>query len=1112
MTASQIEGALILTYTGTELILGAGTANLEIGVTAFTYNASTGENQNTFDTTDWEIIQDPAHFNVWTIDNIGSNPLGPTTTTNRYDVLQTVDFAIGVLEICAGVETGNDALVRCDTPTTLAVGDYVAIINSTCIPSLDGIHQVTGVFGTMGIFIDQYIEQKGFTGKVLPLRSVRFPNTQSANAAMLDTTYVQDGLGLRTGDLVYVDQRQDVNNNSLGHGAVYSVIRSVDSAGLQFVRDETSKTDNSKIENGVLYSDSTGQTVIDFEVYDPLKGIIPGIAGREIDIRSDFDFAYYNESTDPDKELRTGNAWGQAQVGQVWWDLSNAIYLNYDQSTPEYRQTHWGELFPTATIDVYEWTKSSVTPDAYQDAVNAGTIIDGSELSGVAYAITDEFNEAQYNWCEEAEINVNTNQIETYFYYWVSGKTTTPTVTREYSVLQLANIIANPNAQQIDWIAATSANTLLVSSLTQSVVYADLIMQVNFNKNATDYHQEFVLMAEKDPSLVIPEWLHISLRDSLAGFTQETETVNYTQWDNAVNYTPDNVVLSTNEVYFKNHIAATNVDPDTDTANNHWTPLEFNENNPDGLYTGVNTVRVNVPQNIPDLTLHPSVRYGLETRPHQTWFKDLLSARKAVVEKINAQLISINLINSDIPWAAAFDRKFTVGDVVYDISQYWNFVDWTSAGYVFDRTVGDHFVENVSDLASLTATNNQIAQVERSIDPDGRNRRSSWRWVAGEWLLIYKENGTIQFNTLLWNNTSAQTGWDTVAWDTLDWDRSASAVMVEIFDSFYTDIWTQEYRGEYADLWFHMAKHVLGEQTEVDWIFKTSYFKLIIKDTLEKQYNKYFTENSDHFYDFVDTIKPFRSKLRDGIVRKLADDTSATSVLDAVEIRVQTNPVDSTIDETDTRSFRLTVGSTGNNYSTQIVDEHKVLLAMNIGPDDTCIPYFNSSNGTIPSANGAIWINGERITYTTAVPVMGDECFGVASGFSSGFSSAFSGASLLMGVQRGSQGTMARAHSYADIIEDATNLDLAENADLADYGISTTGITSDFAPAWNETGEELLDGANADPNAIILRGESFGTIDPYGAIFYAQLLAQQQEANAIQVFQAELEDLIENNW
>lgn len=1102
LVASQVEGRLLLTYSDDTLIIGAGTANVEIGIIADTYTSRVDNVENIFNANDWEIVQDPAHFNIWTIDNIGSNPLGPQTTTNRYDVYQTLDFQLGVNEICAGVESGDDALVNVDTEHTLSVGEYVLIINSTCVPSVDGIHQVTSLLNDFGFYIDRFIEEPGFTGKIFPLRSVRFPNTTAADNAMIDTDYVQGSLGLRTDDYVYVDEVLDGNLVSLGHGAVYKVERTTDGAGLFLVRNETGKTDNTKIKNGILYSNTTGETVIKFEVFDPLKGIIPGIADREIDFRSDVDFAYYNNTTDANTEIRAENSWGDKQIGTVWWDLSNAIYLNYDQSDPEYRQEHWGELFPTATIDIYEWTKSPVTPDEYTNAVQGNTIIDGIELTGLPYAVTDQFGEEQFNWCEEIEINANTNQLETYFYFWVKNKTTTPTLERDYSVLQLADVVFDPTTQQVDWLAASGSNTLLVSSLTKATGFDDLVMQVNFDANASDYHQEFALLAENDPTTIIPEWLHISLRDSLAGFTQGKQIEEYELWASGTTYSPGRVVISGTGKYYRCHTQSTNNNPDGDIDNDFWTLLELFENNADGIYTGTDLVTVNQSQNIPDLTLHPSVRYGIETRLHQTWFVSLTDARKVVVDKLNAQLKMINLVDSDIPWREEFERSFFIGDLEYDITDYWNFASWSLSGFEFERGIGDYFIQTVSGLTSLNPSEGEIAQVETSIDPDDRSRRSVYRYEDAVWVLVYKEKATIKFNTLLWENLAADTGWDIVGWDTDSWDKRSSEVMVEIFDSFYNNIWIEERNAFYGDIWFHMAKHVLHEQPEVDWIFKSSYFKIIAEDELEKQYNKYFTENADEFFDFVNTIKPFRSKLREGIVRKVATDDLDLTALDALELRVQTNPVDDTIDETDTRSFRLTVGSGGLNYSSQIVDANKVLLGLDIGPDNVIIPYLNTGSGTLPDSPGIIWIDGERITYTAQTNVASG---GIGSGFTSGFSTGFGGVTLLTGVVRGTQGTFARKHSFATVIEDSTNYELTENTTLSDY-------VNTLSPAWTVLGRSLLSGANTDANGITINAAGFGTIDLYGNILMAHWLALQEPAEAIQNFQAELEELIEIFW
>jgi hypothetical protein len=266
-----------------------------------------------------------------------------------------------------------------------------------------------------------------------------------------------------------------------------------------------------------------------------------------------------------------------------------------------------------------------------------------------------------------------------------------------------------------------------------------------------------------------------------------------------------------------------------------------------------------------------------------------------------------------------------------------------------------------------------------------------------------------------------------------------------------------------------MAKYVLQEQDEVDWIFKTSYFKLVIEDSLEKQFNKYFNDNLDEFFDYVNTVKPFRSKIRDAIVRKTADEDLTLTMLDTAEIRVQTNPLlpfssdpfeQLGQDDNDpgSRAFRISVGTNGENYSSQIIHNSKVFLGLDIGPDDVIIPFLNNGLGKI-SNSGAIWIGGERIEYTGLSDPFTE---GFGSGFTNGFDPGFGGVTLLTGVTRGTNGTIARPHNFASIMEQEAAL--TENIVLSSYGNA-------LRPAWNELGDGLLDSDNLDPNSIIIRGQ-----------------------------------------
>ena len=71
------------------------------------------------------------------------------------------------------------------------------------------------------------------------------------------------------------------------------------------------------------------------EIYDPAKGIIFGFIDKEIDYKVTNDIANYNYNT-LDGEVDNINAWGRNYLGKIWWDISSAVYLDYEQSTNDY--------------------------------------------------------------------------------------------------------------------------------------------------------------------------------------------------------------------------------------------------------------------------------------------------------------------------------------------------------------------------------------------------------------------------------------------------------------------------------------------------------------------------------------------------------------------------------------------------------------------------------------------------------------------------------------------------------------------------------------------------------------------------------------------------------
>ena len=110
--------------------------------------------------------------------------------------------------------------------------------------------------------------------------------------------------------------------------------------------------------------------------YDPVKGRLLGIAEREIKYKTPIDPALYNNNSNGNTKL----AWGEEHIGEVWWDISRAKWLWYEQGSQEYKTNNWGKLFPGARINCYEWVESIFPPSEY--------LLQARSTEGVARGIT----------------------------------------------------------------------------------------------------------------------------------------------------------------------------------------------------------------------------------------------------------------------------------------------------------------------------------------------------------------------------------------------------------------------------------------------------------------------------------------------------------------------------------------------------------------------------------------------------------------------------------------------------------------------------------------------------------------------------------------------------
>ena len=867
LTAEPIDGALVIRFDGDELVVGGGSANEILGISAGTF-ASTGEIvENTFNSADWEPVAEPADFSILVVNTIGSDGVAPTSSAD-YDILRTIDLELDVEEICAGTEHGDDALVKTDRPHTLTPGERVLILNSSSSPGVDGIHKVTRVTrdaSPRGFFIDRSIREKGFDGKVIPIRSVKFANTEAVRAVASNPKYVnvEEETGISSGALLYAERESVTTGTGEGavttrkpSGAVYAAVRSGRSFYTEKMREERPKTRNDKFSGAVLRSVRSGRTVAEYEVFDPLKGIIPKAAAQAIDLRSDRDAAVYSGTTDLSRPTDEGGRWGREQVGTVWWDLSTAIYYDYEQGELAERREFWGRLLPGSSIDVYQWTRSPVPPDDYAQAVSDGTVVDGEALSGTAYSFTTPAGDVHRYWCEDLEINPRTGRLDTVYYFWVGNKIA-PGAGRRLSVTQIASLIRDPSGAGIDWFAATGTSALILGNLDRYAEVGEMAMQVRTDEAGAGRHREWILLKECDPEDRVPQWLHDGLRDSLAGFTRDVSTKEASAYSGTATYAAGDVVKHSGS-YWECGIAGTAGEAPSESSGN-WTGFDVTDEFVKGEYAGESghwLVEHERTRPVPDPSLHPLARVGNGKRPNQTWFRDPPAARRAAFEEINAWLARTNLSRDFPDWDTVFGESISRGTRTVDVGETWERIDWTDPeAPAFDPAAPDHRVDSEGGLAALPATEGQTAWVEA-----GREIRML---SGGRWRAVWKKAGTAMFRESLWDSGEAGEGWGSRSWGREPWGESPGFEIAEILDLLRGRLWTGDWECFYSDFWFRMLRHIVSEQRDVEWIVKSGYFEYEIEGSMLRRTGAREGHDLSGAFAHATAIKPFTSKIKE---------------------------------------------------------------------------------------------------------------------------------------------------------------------------------------------------------------------------------------------------------
>lgn len=811
VTASLVSGRVSIESTNAQIDLGDNEFNTEAGIETGVHYSVNEEVGNVFDENDWSNIttEDPALFNIWVADDSElENPTTGAITSKffNWNVLQSQQFGYYATSIVAGTETddGNDAQVTLNVARNVEVGDYVMLVNTTTTPNIDGIHKVTrlgNVAQPNTFYINKYIQEDGDSSAVFVLRAARFNRELDLLASLTDTIHYNWNVG----DLAWTTEKSGVKGTY-----VYKYNTTFDEL---VNRTKTERVTNDKIESVIIYNGDTQSTMVELEVFDPLRGIIPGVTDKELDIKSAVDFAVYNQTTDIHHDTDEHNAWGEYEVGRTWWDMSKVKYYDYEQSDQQYRAKMWGRQFPTSSIDVYEWTKSTVTPEEWKDAVAAGTEIYGTIASGDAYSVYDEaLNEDLYYYVEHDEWNDTLEKYDVVYYYWVKNKTTS-SENRALSVKAIADIINDPTTQGIAWCAAIDANAMIVNNIKYTVNDINSVLQVTMKPSGAAHNN---WMAIREGVDLIPEYWYIGMRDNLTEVQKSTglrlPNMNLHEYNR---YGDDRALEFNGKTYSQSWFK------------NPWNARRETIIAINNMLRNMNLIQ------------------DLDGKWDRTLSQSIV---------VDTEYDGVDEIETTIPYKL-------------DMTSVWEYSDYISISRSRNALTQPSIdVSSYDELNAIDPSEHSLVRVviEGSITKLDKSEIFEYDDSLLEWNLVEKKNGTIQFNDFVYNKNLFN-GWDgDNGWDGY-WDTNPADYMEYIIYACRHDLFIEEHTDNFNKLFFAVVKYAASEHEQLDWMYKTTYVHMNIDTVIRTgsdQARKYTRSAASEINGYINTVKPFHTKIK----------------------------------------------------------------------------------------------------------------------------------------------------------------------------------------------------------------------------------------------------------
>ena len=671
--------------------------------------------------------------------------------------------------------------------------------------------------------------------------------------------------------------------------------------------------DLTKIKSVFLYNKKTKKVLANLDYIDPIFGKIPGPAEEEIFYKTKYDPAYYNQSGSTKQDDL--NHWDHTQVGRLWWDISKAQYYYPYQSNIIFNNAYWNKLFPGATIDIHEWTQSKYTPTQWNTL--------SASPEGLSLGITGTVSNTN-NFVLKKQYDQVAGVFTNVYFYWVKDKTSIPQIEgRSLSANGVSKLIKDPRSQGYKYVTIFGSNKFAIVNCGGLISDKDAVINFRLINTATnnDIHEEYAIVTENLASSKIPTDIETVWFNSLIGYDELENHVPDPELSEKLKY---GTLMQPRQSWFKNKQEAlkqaierinstlisnlivdevdlsslTKSDPAPLTATGLYDVTVDTEK--DLQFVGVGTVKT--------ATLVPTIEDGkiksvfVSDAGKGYKFKPTItintttgsgavielsidvngSVSNAVVREQGSNYKSIDtitvrdfsaLVNADSTvtgkWAiySYTTEGWTRTRIQsYNVGLYWNYADWYDTGYS-ELTAIDKKVSQTYELDAIECDIGDIVKIETV--------------GTGGWLLLEKvdnkedvdytvnyktvgrQNGTIQFNTKLYDYANQNIGFDSNSFDVQLYDRQPIEETRIILQTVRDSIFVEELKLEYNKLFFASIRYALSEDTLNDWVFKTSFVTAQHNVGDLKQKVTFKNDNLSNYEDYIKEIKPYKSKIRE---------------------------------------------------------------------------------------------------------------------------------------------------------------------------------------------------------------------------------------------------------